>query len=267
METEKKAHLSRKGFLQASLGIAGAMAAGQAFSNAICHAESTGAQPLGPFFPKAGSPVDPIREHPDPNVPIHLANDNDLTFVNGRTGHALGRVVFVTGKVTDADCQPIRNASLVVWQAASSGRYNHTGDDENVQFRHPETGEILRREMDPSFQYWGRTLTDSSGNYLFKTIIPGFYPADLAGGWYRPPHIHFLVSATGYQQLTTQLYFNVPDAADNHWIQTLNSRDNLLQSREITDAERGRLVVDFVPATDPSMGLALAGTFDLTLKR
>jgi protocatechuate 3,4-dioxygenase beta subunit len=267
METNQKTQFSRKGFLQAGLGIAGAVVAAKAFSEPLCRADSTGAQPLGPFFPNPGTPVDPIRENQDPNVPIHLANDNDLTFINGRGGQADGRVVYVVGKVTDANCAPIRNASIVIWQASKSGRYNHNRDDENLQFRHPETGAVMRREMDPSFQYWGRALTNDAGEYIFKTIVPGFYPADLAAGWYRPPHIHFLVSATGFQQLTTQLYFNVSADPDNQWTQTLNSRDSLLQSREITDDERARLIVDFRPSTDPTMADGLVGTFDLMLKR
>jgi protocatechuate 3,4-dioxygenase beta subunit len=101
--------------------------------------------------------------------------------------------------------------------------------DENHDFHHPKTGEIIKRTMDHSFQYWGKILTNENGEYEFKTIVPGFYPADLQSGWYRPPHIHFMVSATGYPQLVTQLYFKSDKIDNNEWIQELNEKDPILQ--------------------------------------
>ena len=48
-------------------------------------------------------------------------------------------------------------------------------------------------------------MTDEKGNYLFKTIIPGHYPASET--WIRPPHIHFKVAKRGFHELITQMYF------------------------------------------------------------
>ena len=62
-------------------------------------------------------------------------------------------------------------------------------------------------------------MTNQKGEFHFKTVVPGFYPADLQGGWYRPPHIHFLISATGFPQFVTQLYFKGEKVAENGWIQ------------------------------------------------
>lgn len=261
----KTKSVSRRNFFKVGLGAVGTMTAAHSLAQ-ICGV-TTGGQPLGPFFPKTGNPVDPIREDSNPATPIHLANDNDLTFVKGRTGVATGQIVYVVGQVIDAACKPVSNATLVIWQASESGRYNHKGDAENQDFQHPKTGETIKRTLDHSFQYWGRTLTNQNGEYQFKTIIPGFYPADLESNWYRPPHIHFLVTATGFPQLVTQMYFKSEKFVANDWIQELNKKDILLQSPSISKEQREALIVEF--KEDPSGTLidGLVGKFNITLTR
>lgn len=259
MQTDSK--LSRRGFFQVGAGAAGVFVAGGSLAHAC--AGITGAQPLGPFFPRSGTPADVIREDDDPQTPLHLANDQDLTFVKGRDGQARGQVVYIQGTLRDAACQPLPAATIIVWQAAASGRYNHTGDAQNKDFRHPVTGVMLSRTHDPYFQYWGRATTDIDGNYEFKTIVPGFYPANLARGWYRPPHIHFLVMATGFPQFVTQMYFSGKRIADNDFVQELNAQDLLLQSSSLTAAQRQKLLVAFDSESTRPDGLL--GRFDITL--
>lgn len=260
-----KESTSRRNFFKIGLGAVGTLAASNSLAQ-LCGI-NTGEQPLGPFFPRAGTPEDPIREDNDPTTPIYLANDNDLTFVRGRNGTAKGQVVYVTGQVTDDACNPVPNATIIIWQASASGRYNHKGDAENKDFRHPQTGEVIQRTLDPAFQYWGRTLTNERGEYQFKTVIPGFYPADLRSKWYRPPHIHFMVSATGFPQFVTQMYFEGDKIVDNEWIQTLNERDFLLQTNTISSEQRDKLLVKF--SDDPTGVITdgLVGQFDLNLTR
>src|SRR5690242_20489736 len=121
---------SRRNFFKIGITGAGLFLATRAIAQ-ICGLK-TGEQTIGPFFPEPGTPVDPIREDQDKNIPIFLANDNDLTFVKGRSGKASGQVVYVRGAVTDAaSCNPIPDATIIIWQASQSGRYNHKGDDEN----------------------------------------------------------------------------------------------------------------------------------------
>lgn len=271
MHQNKKNQLStltRRKFFKVGVGTAGGVVATSAMAQ-VCGGSQTAEQPLGPFFPRPGTPELNVHESDDPNQPHYLANDNDLTFVKGKDGRAVGQVVYVRGRVQDAVCNPIRNASLIIWQASSTGRYNHLGDADNHDFSHPRTGALIKRDLDPHFQYWGRTLTDGDGRYLFKTIVPGFYPANIADGWYRPPHIHMMVSATGFPQLVTQLYFRGQEIHDHDWIQTLNKRDYLLQSKNLSDAERQALVVQFtsVAQVDPGFDDGLVGDFDLALSR
>lgn len=258
---------ARRRFMKtAGVGVVGAMAAPTALGQ-MCLQEKTGGQPLGPFFPNPGTPSLEVREDKNPNTPIYLANDNDLTYVNGLSGKAQGQVVYVFGKVTDSECRPVSKATIIIWQASASGRYNHRGDADNADFPHPITGQVVQRNLDPHFQYWGRTVSNEKGEYIFKTIVPGFYPADLQQGWYRPPHIHFMVSATGYAQLVTQLYFKGQHIVDNAFIQQLNQKDYLLQSSSLTSKQRSDLVVNFQPSRSGYYQDGLHGQFDLKLSR
>jgi protocatechuate 3,4-dioxygenase beta subunit len=148
----------------------------------------TPSQTEGPFYP--------ITKQKD--------TDWDLIHVQGRQQKALGEVIIVEGQVLDQNCNPVADALVEIWQACQSGKYNHPNDPNPAP-------------LDPDFQYWGRSLTDSEGKYLFRTILPGAYPADT--DWTRPPHIHYKVHKRGYMELTTQLYF-----AGN----PLNSADKIL---------------------------------------
>lgn len=260
-KTEVEISATRRGFFKLGLGTLGTLAAGKAVAQ-MCGVK-TGEQILGPFFPVENSPVLPIKEDPNPSLPIALSNDNDLTFVQGLKGKAKGQVLYIRGQVLDENCKPLPNATIVMWQASESGRYNHKGDAANPDFKHPKTGEIIQRRHDENFQYWGRAITDGNGEYQFKTILPGFYPADLSSGWYRPPHVHFLVSVTGFQQLVTQMYFKGEDLVNNEFIQELNAVDSALLDSRITDVQREKLVVDF--KKDASVTDGLVGRFDITL--
>ena len=257
--------VSRRNFFKVGLGAAGTLAAGHSLAQ-VCGLR-TAPQALGPFFPSDGTPQDPIREDQQEGLPIYLANDNDLTFIKGRQGRAQGQVVYIEGTVKNEDCQPLTQASLFIWQASKSGRYNHKGDAGNPNFKHPLTGEVIERSMDPFFQYWGHAVTDDKGKYQFKTVVPGFYPADLRNGWYRPPHIHFMVAATGYPQFVTQMYFQGEKIIDNEWIQQLNEKDFLLQNSQLTDRQRQDLVVNFKEDPTGVRADGLVGQFDLVLEK
>jgi len=59
--------------------------------------------------------------------------------------------------------------------------------------------------------------SDAEGRFVFRTIKPSFYPIPddgpvgqmligLGRHPYRPAHIHFIVSAEGYNSVTTELF-------------------------------------------------------------
>ncbi|MCF8719896.1 dioxygenase family protein [Nitrospina gracilis] len=259
---------SRRNFLKTGWGALGGLAGSLLASSAWAQAlgMKTPRQTLGPFFPDEGDEVHEIRENLDFRLPISEANDNDLTHIKGHEGTAEGQVIHLEGKVLfrwQGDAKPQPGAVIILWNAAASGRYNHRGDREATRFRHPETGQWVERTHDEHFQYWGRCITDQEGRYSFKTVVPGFYPVDIENGWFRPPHLHFMVTAPGIPQLVTQLYFKGEAVPNNAFIQKLNARDLILRDPALTREQQDSLIVEYRPSEkDPGV---LIGNYDFML--
>ncbi len=144
----------------------------------------------GPFYP----------------VKLPLDDDNDLTWINDQKQQALGEKIIILGNILTQEYQPIPAAKVEIWQACSSGRYNHPYDPNNAP-------------IDPNFQGWGWMNTNEDGFYLFKTVKPGGYP--VTNDWRRPPHIHFKVTLSNQEEFITQLYFSEEAK--------LNETDKILQ--------------------------------------
>jgi len=114
-----------------------------------------------------------------------------------------GTPTIVSGRVLTLDGRPVAGACLDVWQADSSGLYDS---------QYAETDELHLR---------GQFKTDADGRFLIRTVRPVYYaiPTDGPVGrmltatnrhpW-RPAHIHFVVSAEGYDPVTTHIF----DAGD-----------------------------------------------------
>jgi protocatechuate 3,4-dioxygenase, beta subunit len=166
-----------------------------------------------------------------------LDTDNDLLIVNDAITPAVGTVSHLTGRVLTMTGQPVRNAFVEIWQVDSTASYVHTGG------RQP-TGH------DRNFQGYGRFLTDSKGQYYFRTIKPISYTLI---GIFRTAHIHLAISRNGKRVLTTQLLVKGhPD----------NARDSIVSrlDRKALDT----VLVDFVPVAGSSIG-ELAATVDIVL--
>jgi len=216
---------TRRRVLGAALATAGLTAAGTLSPALAASLAPTPRQGRGPFYP---------LEKP-------LDHDNDLTRVDGAGASAQGRILHVLGRVLDIAGKEVRDARVEIWQADSFGRYNHPGD---------------RREApsDPGFQGFGEDLTDATGAYRFRTIEPAAYA--VSANWMRPPHIHFDVSAPGYETLVTQMHF-----AGN----PLNEKDGLLGGLSDSSA-RSLLTVPLQPPPpelDPASAVA---QFDIVLR-
>ncbi|NOZ54223.1 MAG: hypothetical protein GXP08_14020 [Gammaproteobacteria bacterium] len=196
--------------------------------NQVTKCGSTPQESEGPFYPRNRQ-----QEH-----------DIDLTIIKGRSTPASGKIIIISGHVVDEQCQPIPAANVEIWQANAWGKYNHPRDKNNPS------------RIDPNFQGWGVMMTNDSGYYQFKTIVPGAYPVNPI--WTRPPHIHFKVSAKEYVELTTQLYFAG---------QSLNEQDQLLM--RLSRPERERVITRLSPngtAVERGGGLP-KGQFNIVLKR
>jgi hydroxyquinol 1,2-dioxygenase len=111
----------------------------------------------------------------------------------------VGIPTLVSGRVLDLGGQPIANAELDVWQAQTNGLYDSQDQ---------KPGELHMR---------GKFRTDGEGRYLLRTVAPVNYPIPSDGPvgamlkatgrhpW-RPAHIHFVVTAAGYDPVTTHIF-------------------------------------------------------------
>lgn len=187
-----------------------------------CVPAKTPAQTEGPFYP----------------VIDQIDKDADLIIVDGSNKIAEGQIVVIEGQLTDQFCIPVHNALVEIWQACQSGKYNHPSD--------PNTAPI-----DPNFQYWGKAITNELGQYRFRTIIPGSYPADK--NWRRPPHVHFKVSKLGYVELITQMYFKG---------EALNEKDLIL--KRLKPKDQSKVIVEF--KVDKSTPHPI-GIFDIQIEK
>jgi hydroxyquinol 1,2-dioxygenase len=174
--------------------------------DAINHRKPSGATEstvLGPFYAE-GAPELP------PGADIAHGGPGEKTEVRGR--------------VLTPDGRPIKGALLDVWQTAANALYS-TQDPQQDRFN-------MR----------GRFRTDDKGEFFFRTVKPVSYPVPTDGpvgkilnamGRHpmRPAHIHFIVSAPGYEPVATHLFVNGDPYLDS----------------DVVFAVKHSLVVDFKP--------------------
>jgi catechol 1,2-dioxygenase len=109
-----------------------------------------------------------------------------------------GEILFMEGQVTDTAGRPLPGATVEVWHANTLGNYSY--------FDKSQSAFNLRRTI----------KTDAEGRYRFRSIMPSGYGCPPEGPTQqlldrlgrhgeRPAHIHFMVSADGYRQLTSQI--------------------------------------------------------------
>ncbi|HTD87776.1 MAG TPA: protocatechuate 3,4-dioxygenase [Candidatus Binatia bacterium] len=176
------------------------------------------------------------RQTEGPFYPDHLPldTDNDLLIVNDNATPALGDVTWLSGRVLDSRGQPIRNALVEIWQCDDHGAYLHTGTTN-------------RDKRDANFQGFGRFLTGSSGEYLFRTIKPVPYPG-------RTPHIHFAIKMKGKKELITQCYIEGHPG---------NDKDGIYRSIKDEKARKS-VTIPFTPIKASKIG-ELAAKFDIVM--
>lgn len=178
----------------------------------------TPAQTEGPFYPDK----------------LPLDTDNDLLILNDDLTAAVGEITWLSGKVVGRSGQPIRDALVEIWQCDANGSYIHTRDSN-------------KEKRDKNFQGFGRFLTGSSGEYVFRTIKPVPYPG-------RTPHIHVAIKHKGKKELVTQCYIQGHPG---------NERDGIW--RQVGDARaRAAVTIPFVPLKGSRAG-ELAARFDVVM--
>ena len=111
-----------------------------------------------------------------------------------------GEPVLVKGKVVNAKGKPIPGAILDVWQANEDGFYD-----------------VQQKGIQPDMNLRGVFTADQKGNYSFRSAYPRYYPIPFDGSVgdlltaldrnpNRPAHLHFMVTAPGYETLVTHIF-------------------------------------------------------------
>jgi len=129
----------------------------------------------------------------DPNAP-ELPSGSSLAKAD-----TTGEAMFFKGSVKNTKGQAVKGAKIDVWQADGDGIYD-------VQY--PGRTEVNDR---------GKILAENDGTFCYRGILPTAYPipsdgpsGDLLRSLGRHPHraahIHFMLAAPGYDDLTTALY-------------------------------------------------------------
>jgi protocatechuate 3,4-dioxygenase beta subunit len=119
-----------------------------------------------------------------------------------------GEPAIVSGTVTDSSGNPLAHAEIDVWQSDDIGFYD------------------IQDVNQPEMNLRGVFKTDAKGYFWFKTIKPAAYPVPTDGpvgellrasGRHamRPAHIHFMISANGYERLTTHLFVKGDEYLDS----------------------------------------------------
>lgn len=111
-----------------------------------------------------------------------------------------GEACLFEGKVIDLRGNPIEGACVDVWSDNADGFYD-----------------VQQPGIQPKWNNRGRFITGRDGAYSFRGIKPTSYPipddgpvgkmlAQMGRHPYRPAHMHFLVTAPGFQKLVTHTF-------------------------------------------------------------
>ena len=130
--------------------------------------------------------------------PFHIDGSPELGFGGDMSDDVPGTPLYLTGTVRSLDGSPVPGAVLDVWQADADGAYEAQLDVDEARLR-------------------AKYRAEADGSYCVRTITPKGYSipmdgpvGDLIGqteiSHFRPAHVHFLLTADGFEPLITHLF-------------------------------------------------------------
>ncbi|EQB29903.1 MULTISPECIES: dioxygenase family protein [Sphingobium] len=150
-----------------------------------------------------------------------------------------GDAVRVEGRILDSIGAPIEGALVEVWQTSPTGLYD------------------VQDPSQPEGHLRASFMTGADGTYAFSSVMPVSYgiPVDgpvgdlldaLGRHPNRPAHIHFMISAPGYETLVTHLFI-----AGDEWLESdavFGVKPDLIASPERVAPGEFRIDYDFALA-------------------
>lgn len=132
--------------------------------------------------------------------PFHLPNAPVMEIGGNICRDDKGEPLVVRGTVKDLDGNPIPGARLDVWQANDDGFYD-----------------VQQKGIQPDFNLRGVFESQADGSYWFRAVKPKHYsiPTDGPVGQlldnlerdpHRPAHLHYIITADGFDQVTTHIF-------------------------------------------------------------
>jgi catechol 1,2-dioxygenase len=162
--------------------------------------------------------------------PFHVEGAPIMRMGDNISRDGRGEPLVVSGAVLDAAGMPIEGAVLDVWQTSEDGFYD------------------TQDPTQPDMNLRGTFRTGPDGSFWFRSIVPASYPIPSDGPVgrmldalkrhpMRPAHIHFIVSAPGFETLTTHIFVEGDPYLDSDAV--FGVKDALvLPFRKVDDAER-----------------------------
>ncbi len=141
---------------------------------------------------------DPGATPPTVLGPFHVAGSPQLEYGANMAEGSSGTPLYITGVIRDLHDQPVGGAVLDVWQADAHGIYEGQLPDGDARLR-------------------AKYTSQPGGGYCVRTIAPRGYSIPMDGpvgelisragiSRHRPAHVHFLITAPGYEPLITHLF-------------------------------------------------------------
>lgn len=131
--------------------------------------------------------------------PFHVDGAPRLDMGDSISQDGKGEPLVVSGRVVDVAGRPVEGATVDTWQTSHDGFYD------------------VQQDEQPEHNLRGVFRTGADGRFSYRSVKPSFYPIPddgpvgqllhgLGRGTIRPAHLHYIVSAPGFETVTTHIF-------------------------------------------------------------
>lgn len=132
--------------------------------------------------------------------PFHVEGAPDLAMGDTISQDGKGEPLVVHGRVIDGEGRPVQGAVIDTWQTSHDGFYD-----------------LQQPDQQPENNLRGMFRTGADGRFSYRSVKPSNYPIPddgpvgqllhgLGRGNIRPAHLHYIVSAPGFETVTTHIF-------------------------------------------------------------